>query len=64
MYEMLLRRGQPEELIDWVDGALLVDLWDDLQIPQVIRRAWDPVVEVAADGPIERPWYGPPVESE
>jgi len=34
MYEMLLRRGQPDELIDWIDGALLVDLWDDLRIPQ------------------------------
>ncbi|MDN5745097.1 MAG: helix-turn-helix domain-containing protein [Nocardioidaceae bacterium] len=25
-YEKLLRRGLPDELIDWVDGALLVDL--------------------------------------
>lgn len=59
MYEMLLRRGQPEELIDWIDGALLVDLWDELEIPQVVRQAWDPVVDLAGNGPIERPWYGP-----
>jgi hypothetical protein len=39
MYEMLLRRGQPDELVDWIDGALLVDLWEDLRVPQVIRRA-------------------------
>lgn len=55
MYEMLLRRGQPEELIDWIDGALLVDLWDELEIPQVVRQAWDPVVDLAGNGPIERP---------
>lgn len=59
MYELLLRRGQPDELIDWIDGALLVDLWDELRIPQVIRRAWDPVVDLAGDGPHERPFYGP-----
>ena len=43
-YEMLLRRGDPEELRDWIDGALLVDLWPDLRIPQAIRRAWQPAV--------------------
>ncbi len=60
MYELLLRRGQPEELIDWIiDGALLVDLWDELKIAQVIRQAWDPVVDLAGNGPGERPWYGP-----
>ena len=60
MYEMLLRRGHPEELIDWVDGALLVDLWDELTVPHVVRQAWTPVVDAAGDGPIERPWYGLP----
>lgn len=58
-YEMLLRRGAPDELRDWVDGALLVDLWPDLRIPQVIREAWQPAVVVANKGPIERPWRGP-----
>lgn len=58
MYELLLRRGEPEELVDWIDGALLVDCWDELRIPTVIRDAWLPVVEVAGDGPLERPWYG------
>lgn len=56
-YEMLLRRGAPEELRDWVDGALLVDLWPDLRIPQVIRTAWHPAVVVASQGPVERPWH-------
>ena len=62
MYEMLLHRGQPEEMIDWIDGALLVDLWDELKIPLVFRHAWDPVVDLAGNGHIERPWYGLPAQ--
>ena len=58
-YEMLLRRGAPDELRDWVDGALLIDLWPDLRIPLVIREAWQPAVVVASKGPVERPWRGP-----
>lgn len=58
MYELLLRKGAPGELIDWIDGALLVDLWGELRIPPAIRAAWQPAVTAAADGPLERPWYG------
>ncbi len=61
MYEMLMRRGKPDELIDWIDGALLVDLWGELKIPQVIHQGWDPIVDLAGNGPVERPWYGLPV---
>lgn len=61
MYEMLMRRGKPDELIDWIDGALLVDLCGGLRIPQVIHQAWDPIVDLAGNGPVERPWYGLPV---
>jgi transcriptional regulator with XRE-family HTH domain len=59
LYELLLRKGQPDELIDWVDGALLVDLWEDLNVPVVIRTAWQPAVMVAGRGPREHPRYGP-----
>lgn len=59
MYELLLRRGAPEELMDWIDGALLVDLWAELRIPQPIRASWQPAVSAAGEGPLERPWYGP-----
>lgn len=59
LYELLLRRGQPDELIDWIDGALLVDLWPELKVPEPIRQAWLPAVTVAGSGPRERPRYGP-----
>lgn len=63
LYELVLRRGEPDELIDWVDGALLVDVWDDLKIPDVVRRAWQPAVDLAGDGPRERPWRGSTVQN-
>jgi transcriptional regulator with XRE-family HTH domain len=60
IYEKLLRRGLPDELIDWVDGALLVDLWDELKLPQAIRAAWQPAVDLAGNGPLVHPDYRGP----
>ena len=65
MYALLLRNGFPEELRDWIDGALLVDLWDDLAIPRPIREAWQPAVYLAGNGPLAFPVYrGSPTETE
>jgi len=44
VYEVVLREGGPDDLLTYIDGALLVDLWDDLVLPTAIRRAWEPVV--------------------
>ncbi|MEU6134750.1 hypothetical protein [Nocardioides sp. NPDC047086] len=41
------------EISTWIDGALLVDLWDDLDIPRAIREAWQPAVDLAGAGPVE-----------
>ncbi len=57
MYELLLRNGFPEELRDWIDGALLVDLWEELKIPRPIREAWQPAVDLAGNGPLAFPVY-------
>jgi hypothetical protein len=38
----------------WVDGALLVDKWRELEIPAPVRASWDPVVQAGARGPTER----------
>jgi hypothetical protein len=56
LYEILLTLGTPEELVRWVDGALLVDIWGELAIPRPVRRSWEPVVQAVAHGPTERPW--------
>lgn len=44
VYEIVLREGGPQDVLDHVDGALLVDLWDDLVLPAPVRAAWRPVV--------------------
>lgn len=46
-YELLLRDGTPSELLDHIDGALLVDVWDDLDLPDPIQRAWQPLIRSA-----------------
>ena len=38
-YELVLREGGPGDVIAYVEGALLVDLWDELVLPTGIRAA-------------------------
>ena len=45
LYEVLLREGSPADLERWVDGALLVDAWEDMVVPRAVRAAWRPVLE-------------------
>lgn len=44
-YETVLRQGGPEDIDTYVDGALLVDIWDELHLPKVLRSAWTPIIE-------------------
>lgn len=44
VYEIVLREGGPDDVLTYLDGALLVDLWDDLVLPAAIRAAWQLVV--------------------
>ncbi|WP_308259276.1 hypothetical protein [Pseudonocardia sp. H11422] len=30
MYEIVLREGNPEDIRTYIDGVLLVELWDEL----------------------------------
>ena len=46
-YEQLIRRGMPQQMIRWIDGGLLVDLWDELDLPEPVRQAWEPAVRFA-----------------
>ena len=41
----------------WVDGALLLDLWPELGVPDRLREAWQPLIDDARNGPIENPIY-------
>lgn len=48
VYEIVLREGTIDDLRTYIDGVLLIDLWDDLVLPQDVRAAWAPLIEQAA----------------
>jgi hypothetical protein len=48
-YEVLLREGRPADIRAYIDGALLVDLWDELALRRDVRDAWAPVIAAALD---------------
>lgn len=48
VYEIVLQEGRPADILAYVDGVLLADLWDDLVLPRKIREAWEPVVRAAS----------------
>jgi transcriptional regulator with XRE-family HTH domain len=47
LYEVVLREGEPAHIERWVDGALLVDGWDNMVMPRALRQAWQPIVDSA-----------------
>ena len=49
VYEQLIRRGLPQQMIRWMDGALLVDLWDELDLPDPVRQAWKWPIRLATE---------------
>ena len=44
-YEIVLREGGPQEIERYIDGALLVDSWNELFLPRWIRQAWQPLID-------------------
>ncbi|MER6944462.1 helix-turn-helix domain-containing protein [Nonomuraea sp. NPDC000554] len=46
-YTALLREGTPQEILDHVDGVLLVELWPELALPPAVRAAWLSLVQEA-----------------
>lgn len=47
VYEVVLPEGRPADILAYVDGALLADLWDELVLPRAVRAAWSPVIEAS-----------------
>ncbi len=46
-YEVVLREGRPADIEAIIDGAMLVDLWDELVLPRRLRAAWQPLIDAA-----------------
>lgn len=47
VYEIVLREGRPDDVMRYIDGALLLDLWGELVLPHDVRSAWAPVISRA-----------------
>jgi hypothetical protein len=43
VYEIVLREGTGPDVLTYIDGALLIDLWDELVLPHDVRAAWAPL---------------------
>lgn len=43
-YEIVLREGSGDDVLRYIDGALLTDLWDELVLPAAVRSAWADIV--------------------
>jgi hypothetical protein len=50
VYETVLPEGTPADILAYVDGALLVDLWEDLVLPRAVRSAWTPLIPPSGKG--------------
>jgi transcriptional regulator with XRE-family HTH domain len=48
LYEIVIREGTSEDILRYIDGALLIDLWDELVLPSAIRSRWAPLVALKA----------------
>lgn len=46
-YGWVIRQGMVELMLDSVDGILLMQVWDRLDLPEVVRAAWQPVIDAA-----------------
>ncbi|WP_372733960.1 helix-turn-helix domain-containing protein [Nocardioides sp.] len=46
-YSWALQCRHADLMVDSVDGVLLLQVWDRLDIPEVIREAWQPVLDAA-----------------
>lgn len=46
-YELALVHGLDQMLLDSVDGVLLIQAWPQMNLPVVVREAWQPVIDAA-----------------
>ena len=49
VYEIVLQEGTPADILTYVDGVLLVDLWEDLVLPRGVRSAWAPLISASSE---------------
>jgi transcriptional regulator with XRE-family HTH domain len=48
LYEVVIREGMPQDLMAYIDGALLIDSWNELVLPRNVRVHWQSLIETAS----------------
>ena len=48
LYEVVIREGMPQDLMAYIDGALLIDSWNELVLPRNVRVHWQSLIEAAS----------------
>jgi transcriptional regulator with XRE-family HTH domain len=51
VYEIVVREGTGDDISEYIDGALLADLWPELVLPAPVRREWQPLIDTARGRP-------------
>lgn len=46
LYERVIRDGTADDVVAYIDGVLLSDLWPELVLPVAVRRAWEAALPV------------------
>ena len=54
-YELALVHGSGQMLLDSVDGVLLIQAWPHMHLPDVVRAAWQPLIDAAAASQDKQP---------
>lgn len=49
VYEIVIREGGPADILTYIDGVLLADIWNELVLPSAVRTAWERVVTHTGD---------------
>ena len=52
VYERLLTHGDEASLRLYLDAALLIDLWPEMDVPEPMRTHWAAVIEATMEAPI------------
>ncbi|MGH3354194.1 MAG: hypothetical protein ACRDPS_26265 [Nocardioides sp.] len=50
VYSTVMLEGRPEDVVEYVDGGLLDEMWDDELWPRDIGDLWQPAVDAFRDG--------------
>lgn len=55
VYQYVLQASIPVWIWRWIDGALLVEMQEEFDLPRLLRIEWQPLIDHARNVPMETP---------